>query len=93
MDDGRLSRFLRSKLRSAGRQYGEAREAYQSAKHAAAADLPLDDDGNVKIVCRRYAERRAVRLDAQGRPECFDADHADCQGCAEDVRDGQIETW
>jgi len=93
MDERRLSQFLRSKLRSAGRQYGEAREAYHSAKHAAAADLPLDDDGNARIVCRRHAERRAVRIDSEGRPECFEAAHPDCEGCAEDVRDGQIETW
>lgn len=93
MDDGRLSRFLRTKLRSAGRQYGEAIEAYHSAKHAAAADLPFDEDGNARIVCRRHAERRAVRIDAEGRPECFEAGHADCEGCVEDVRDGQVETW
>jgi hypothetical protein len=83
----------RSKLRAAGRKYGEAREAYQSAKRAAAADLPLDEEGKAKIVCRRYAERRAVRIDGEGRPECFEAGHADCEGCAEDVRDRQIETW
>lgn len=93
LDDGRLRRFLRSKLRSAGRQYEEARRAYGAGKAAAAADLPRDDDGNAHIVCRRYAERRTVELDQAARPTCFDPDHQDCQGCVEDIRDGRIETW
>jgi len=92
-DEGRITRFLKSKLRSAGRQYEEARQAYSDAKRSALADLPQDDEGRAKIVCRRYAERRAVTLDSEARPECFDADHQDCQGCVEDVRAGVIETW
>jgi hypothetical protein len=55
--------------------------------------LPRDADGNVRLVCRRYAEKRAVAVDEAGRPECFDADHPDCQGCVEDVRDAAVETW
>jgi hypothetical protein len=93
MDDGRLERFLRSTLRSAGEQYGEARRAYASARRAAAADIPVDDDGDARIVCRRHAERRAVTLDEELRPDCFDADHPDCEGCVEDVREGTVETW
>ena len=93
MDDGRIRRFVQTTIRSAGRQYEEARRAYSDAKRSALADLPLDEEGRAKIVCRRYAEKRAVSLDEQGRPACFDAEHLDCQGCAEDVRDGEIETW
>lgn len=93
MDEGRLERFLRSKLRSAGQQYGEAKAAYRSAKYAAVADLPVDDDGAARIVCRRHAERRAVQVDGEARPECFEAGHPDCEGCVEDIREGRIETW
>jgi len=89
----RLELLLRSKLRSAGRQYAEAREAYRSARTAAEFDLPTDGEGRSRLVCRRYAERRAVEVDSEGRPECFDADSQDCRGCVEDVRDGRVETW
>lgn len=92
MDD-RLESFLRSKMRSAGKQYADAKRAYRDAHHAALADLPRDEEGKAKIVCRRYAERRAVSMDSAARPDCFDPDHPDCQGCVEDVRDGRIETW
>jgi len=93
MDDGRIRRFVETTIRSAGRQYEEARRAYSDAKRSALADLPLDDQGRAKLVCRRHAERRAVSLDEQGRPACFDPDHQDCVGCVEDVRDGVVETW
>ncbi|WP_226011394.1 DUF7091 family protein [Halomicrobium salinisoli] len=95
MDDDteRVQRFIRSTLRSVGRQLEEAKVAYTDAKRSALADLPQNDDGKARIVCRRHAERRAVRLDDQARPACFDPDHPDCQGCAEDVRDGTVETW
>lgn len=92
-DSDRLSRFLRIKLRGAGRQYEEARNAFQAAHREALVDLPTDDDGRVRIVCRRHAERRAVRVDEQLRPECFEAGHPDCEGCAEDLRTERIETW
>lgn len=90
---GRLRQFLRSTLRGAGRQYEEARHAYGEARAAALADLPTDEEGRARVVCRRYAEKRAVRLDEKARPECFDPDHQDCRGCVEDVREGQVETW
>jgi hypothetical protein len=45
------------------------------------------------MVCRRHAERRAVELDADARPICFEADHPDCEGCVEDIRAGRVETW
>ncbi|MFB6205876.1 MAG: hypothetical protein ABEJ05_05035 [Haloglomus sp.] len=86
-------RFLRSKLRSAGRQVEAARREYETARKRALADLSTDEDGRAKIVCRRYAERRAVDLDEEARPVCYDPDHVDCQGCVEDIREGRIETW
>lgn len=92
-DRDRLTRFLQTTIRNAGKHYEEARRAYGSARASALADLPTDDEGRAKIVCRRHAERRAVRLDSDARPACFDADHPDCEGCAEDIRDGCIQTW
>ena len=96
-DDGRFARFLKTKVRSAGRRYEETRRAYREGRGETADDrsatLPRDEEGRVRIVCRRYAEKRAVGLDEANRPTCFDADHPDCQGCAEDVRDGVVETW
>lgn len=56
-------------------------------------DVPTDETGRARLVCRRYAERRAVDLDEEGRPACFRAEHPDCVGCFEDVRAGCIETW
>ncbi|RQH01829.1 DUF7091 family protein [Natrarchaeobius oligotrophus] len=102
MTDRRLERFLRSTLRDAGEGYQQmrestdtqleqAREAYRTAKHA--RGLPTDDDGRVRIVCRRHVERRAAKLDDEYRPACFEDGHPDCEGCAEDVREGRIETW
>ncbi|WP_255168982.1 DUF7091 family protein [Natrononativus amylolyticus] len=101
-DRRRLERTLRKQLRRAGEQYeelrrstdgqlDEAREAYASARNA--KRLPTDHAGRAKIVCRRYAEQRAAKLDEQYRPACYEADHPDCEGCVEDVRDGRIETW
>lgn len=92
-DRRRIERLFRQRLRKAGRQFAEAKRAYRDAKAAALADLPQDEVGRAKIVCRRYAERRAVHLDEAARPECFDSEHPDCEGCVEDVREGRIETW
>jgi hypothetical protein len=89
----RLERLLRTKLHSAGKQYEEARRAYNDAKTAALADLPTDEGDRAKLVCRRYAEKRAVSLDEEARPTCYDPDHRDCRGCVEDIREGRIETW
>jgi hypothetical protein len=104
MDDGELERFLRLTFRSAGRQVEEARRAFDEARTESAPDsdadrtvtlpdLPENANGNARIVCRRHAEKRALALDDAGRPPCFDADHVDCQGCVEDIRDGTVETW
>jgi hypothetical protein len=98
-DDGRdegdrFERFVRTTFRRAGRRYAEARRAYREGRdHSTAFDLPTDDEGRARLVCRRHAERRAVAVDAAGRPACFEADHPACEGCAEDVREGVVETW
>ncbi len=89
----RIGRLVKGRLRAAGRQYAEARRAYSEAKATALRGVPQDEEGNAKIVCRRYAERRAVPLDGAGRPECFETDHPDCEGCVEDIQENRIETW
>jgi hypothetical protein len=89
----RLERLLRSKLNAVGKQYEESRRAYADAKAAAESELPTDGDGRARIVCRRHAEKRAVSVDESGVPACFEADHPDCRGCVEDIREGRIETW
>lgn len=89
----RLESFLRSKIRSAGRQYEDAKRAYADAQQSALSELPQDEEGRARIVCRRHVERRAVSLDPKGRPSCFEENHPDCRGCVEDVRAGHIETW
>lgn len=91
---GRLTRFIRQRARAAGRQYEEARRAYQEAHDAVLSqDLPTDEYGRARIVCRRFAERRAVAIDEASRPTCFDPNHPDCEGCKEDILRGRIETW
>ncbi|MEM4780669.1 MAG: hypothetical protein QXG03_03790 [Halalkalicoccus sp.] len=85
--DRRLQRLVRSKFRAAGRRYEEARRDYADARDTARGGE------RVNIVCRRYAEKRSVELDSAGRPECYDADHPDCEGCVEDLQAGTIETW
>lgn len=89
----RFLQLLRVKMRSAGRQYEEARRGYSAGKESARAGLPRDEEGRAKVVCRRYAEKRSVQLDDEWHPHCFDSASVDCQGCAEDIRAGVIETW
>jgi hypothetical protein len=89
----RLERLLRTKLHAVGRQYEESKRAYTDAKSATLADLPTDDEGRARIVCRRHAEKRAVSIDADARPSCYDPEHPDCRGCVEDIREERIETW
>ncbi len=108
--DERLERFVRDRLRRAGRQYERTRQAYASGKNdpanpgdepdsdgdnedSPAVNVPIDESGRAKLVCRRYAEKRAVDLDGENRPICFEADHPDCVGCVEDLHDDRIETW
>ena len=90
MDD-RLERFIRSTLETAGRHYGEAERAYREGRQI--GDLPEDNRGRARIVCRRHAERWAVAVDGEGRPACYDSGHTDCEGCVEDIREGRVETW
>lgn len=93
-EGGRISRFIRRRARAAGRRYEEARRAYHSAQSEVLADgIPVDDAGRGRIVCRRFAEQRAVQIDEASRPSCFEADHPDCEGCREDILRGRIETW
>lgn len=92
-DDDRVERYISGALRSVGKQLSEAKRAYSDSKRTALAGLPQDEDGRARIACRRHAERRAVSLDEAARPECFDPDHPDCQGCVEDIADGSVETW
>ncbi|RLM56394.1 hypothetical protein DVK02_07715 [Halobellus sp. Atlit-31R] len=98
----RLERLLRQKFREAGRQYARARDAYREGRDAETsgepedpipATVPRDEDGRLRIVCRREADRRTVVVDADSRPECFEAGHPDCEGCVEDLHDGIVETW
>lgn len=87
--------LFRRAARTAGRKYAETRMAYETGRADGdpTADLPTGEDGKARIVCRRYAERRAVAIDDAGHPECFEAGHPDCEGCAEDIRDSRVETW
>jgi len=92
-DRDRLTRFLRTKLQNVGRQYEEARSEFYRGMYGTDADLPTDERGRVRLVCRRHAEKRAVRLDSDGRPVCYDVGHPDCESCVEDIREDRIETW
>lgn len=86
MDRRVMDRFVRTTLRKAGRRYERARRDYEDARNSV-----FDD--RARIVCRRYAERRTVELDANDRPECYEAGHPDCEGCVEDLHNGTVETW
>lgn len=87
--------LFRRAARAAGRTVGQTVDSYRAGRGSGKVPdgLPADEEGNVRIVCRRYAEKREVELDDYGRPECFEADHVDCEGCLEDLRDDRIETW
>lgn len=98
----RLRRVLRQQARKAGREYARSRQAYSEGRADADSPGPVDPaefglpdygDGAARIVCRRYVERRAVEVDSKGRPACFEADNVDCESCAEDVREGRVQTW
>ena len=94
----RLRRGLRQQARKAGREYARSRRAYREGRewgqnHADEFDLPVDDEDRAQIVCRRYAEKRRAAGNADGEPAGFEAGHPDCEGCAEDVREGRVQTW
>jgi len=90
MSDLGLGEWVRTAARRAGRTLERARREYSTGR--VSGSLPRDDDGRARIVCRRYAEQRAVRL-PDGKPECFESGNADCESCARDVADGHVETW
>ena len=91
MSDERRSGFLGATARAAGRRFAAAKRAYSRGQERTDAEGPYDE--HARIVCRRHAERRAVALDAEGRPACYDPEHPDCRGCHEDIREGCIDTW
>lgn len=87
--------LVRRAARVAGRTVGETLDSYRAGRGSGQVPdgLPSDEEGRVRLVCRRYAERRTVELDDYGRPACFESGHVDCEGCLEDLRDGRVETW
>ena len=94
----KLRRVLHQQARKAGREYALSKRAYRDGRdwgndRAADFDLPTDEEDRARIVCRRYTEKRRVAVNRDGEPACFDAGHPDCEGCAEDVREGRIQTW
>ncbi|WP_122088999.1 DUF7091 family protein [Halalkalicoccus subterraneus] len=93
MVDRQVNRFIRSKLREAGRQYEQARSAYRDGRGSGSVDVPRDESDRARIVCRRYAEKRAVELDDDDRPTCYEDGHPDCEGCLEDLHNETIESW
>lgn len=103
VDRDRVEQLVRKKLRAAGRQYEQVRQAYRDGESTVLTNgsrsdglpdhIPRDSAGRPRIVCRRYAEHRAVGLDEHDRPSCYDSGHPDCEGCVEDLHDGTIETW
>ncbi|MFA9517580.1 hypothetical protein ACERIT_10250 [Halopenitus sp. H-Gu1] len=97
MDDD-LEETLRRGFRLVGRRFEETKRAYREGLTETSGDgdrfdVPIDEEGNARIVCRRHGERRSVPIDEAGRPVCFEADHPDCEGCLEDIQDGYVETW
>ncbi len=91
-DDDRLARFIRDPC--ARPSSNSPMRSAPTRRRAAGELAPAGRRGpRPKLVCRRHAERRAVAVDGEGRPACFDPDHPDCQGCVEDIREGMVETW
>ena len=82
--------LVRNAARQAGRTIGAVSRQFAGGKAEGA--LPQDDSGRVKIVCRRYVEKRAVTIEG-GAPECYEPNNSDCESCLEDVQDGTVETW
>ncbi|ERG98680.1 MAG: hypothetical protein J07HQX50_02725, partial [Haloquadratum sp. J07HQX50] len=39
------------------------------------------------------AEKRAIEIDSEGCPECFESEHPDCESCRRDITEGIVETW
>ncbi|AKH96673.1 DUF7091 family protein [Halanaeroarchaeum sulfurireducens] len=90
MQDSDVLDTLRRAARRAGQQVASARQEYRRGRIE--GSLPTDPEGRARIVCRRAAEQRAVRIE-DGQPACFEAGHPACESCAADVEEGVIETW
>lgn len=86
-----LGKWVKKAARRAGRTVEAASEEFSVGKLQ--SSLPQDEEGRAKIVCRRHTERRAVDIEGNGEPACFEAENADCESCAEDIREGHVETW
>ncbi|MBS3761533.1 DUF7091 family protein [Halodesulfurarchaeum sp.] len=82
--------LFRNAARRAGRTVGRVEKQLSGGRME--GSLPQDESGQVRIVCRRYAEKRAVSVTA-GKPSCFEAGDPDCESCLEDISDGTVETW
>ena len=70
----------------------ELRQTAESihAQFSDRVDASVDDiENRLETLVSEYK----VPLDEEFGPDCFDADHRDCRGCREDVRDGRVETW
>jgi len=85
------SRGFLGNIKNARTQLGDAKDAFSNARGA--GSLPTDEEGRVRLVCRRYEERRLAPLDDKGRPSCYEAGNEACEGCVEAVRDGSVDTW
>jgi hypothetical protein len=82
--------LIRNAARRAGRTVGRVGKELSGGRIE--GSLPQDESGQVRIVCRRHAEKRALSLEA-GNPSCYEAGNADCESCVEDISDGTVETW
>ena len=83
-------------FRPAAKQVKRTKHASKKEKNETAsppATLPQDEENKYRVVCRRYAEKRATGIDSEGRPECFESEHPDCESCRRDITEGIIETW
>lgn len=96
----RVAEFVQKAVRHAGQKATEVKLAYiegrEEARDRRGADrfgLPTTENDDARIVCRRYAERRAVPVSIHGVPPCFEEGSVDCEGCVEDLQEGHIETW
>ncbi|MFW5965550.1 MAG: DUF7091 family protein [Halodesulfurarchaeum sp.] len=85
-----LELLVRSAARKAGRTVGIV--GVELAGGRIEGSLPRDEAGRVRIVCRRWAERRTVPIEGD-RPACYEASNADCESCVADIREGVVETW
>lgn len=90
MPESDVLETLRRLARRAGEQVETARREYRRGRIE--RSLPTDADGNVRLVCRREVEKRAVRIE-DGHPECYEATHPACQSCVADIDEGVVETW